>query len=76
MSSANKVLKRMAAAAGITLVSYIAVRAYLDDKRKQRYVEGRNTSFQTIAEYEHHSDGAANPSSEEVNDPAAGRKRR
>ncbi|KAK9480943.1 hypothetical protein V1514DRAFT_317405 [Lipomyces japonicus] len=74
-----KLWKNMGLLAVGTLVVYQIIKNRSYDRRQQKWIEDRNEQrerhvsnhgFQRIAEVESHSDGAANPSSEEVNDPS------
>ncbi|KAK9317491.1 hypothetical protein V1522DRAFT_418879 [Lipomyces starkeyi] len=78
--STGKILKGFAIAAAATVGTYIVVKLQLNERRRQRYEDMKNRvpghEYQKIAEVERHDDGAANPSSEEANDPSFGRQRR
>ncbi|KAK9449833.1 uncharacterized protein V1518DRAFT_426701 [Limtongia smithiae] len=79
---APRLIKRMGLAMVGTIGTYIIVKSILNDHRRKRYEAERKAarepghSYQKIAEVEKHSVGAANPSSEESNDPSFGRDRK
>ncbi|KAK9379625.1 uncharacterized protein V2V93DRAFT_387675 [Kockiozyma suomiensis] len=78
---AQAIWKKMAFFCAGTVAVYIVVKSQLNERRRIRYEEERRArrepghEYQKIAEVERRSDGAANPSSEEANDPSYGRKR-